>query len=335
MIMINVDSYLEKITPKKKAIIQGILASDNARVLLHVIGMSVLHVQSEKKSYLYAENEEFLIPSRYKSVITCSSQGPEGIVTIPGFFKLIDEISDAILVTCEGLKEGISLHVPSHYQDGWQVTVQLASFYKRIRDPDFILEYPDLSTLWTTNHKEEQSLIDLLSVARTILIGMYDFMEPEKNYGAYCYLTDTMDRYLIRAFMQGILRFNTDSDDPEYPLIVVFRDNNKLFIGLFIREYSKEYFIIEINQLTIHIRVLSRFPCIYNFATRLHGLPGVLIQKKFSGDKVFQNSGNAFLIESGIFHSRSNDEMMQFLADTGYHLLNYDSEFSPCGKIAG
>jgi hypothetical protein len=335
--MVEIDPYLEKITWKKQNIIRGLESANRAGMLIRVIDLSVTRAHSNAVTW---KDENLLqqkkIPEYYRSHIEYSSIDPAGRITIPGIFKLLDSISDEIRIIAGSIIEGIHLLPNFRSDDGIDLINHLISMSKAIRDPDYINEHPDLSLLCNNGTHEKGSLMGLIEITTRILEDMSECFSPRMEYGAFCYLLDPVDKYLIRAFMQGIYDNRAEDNNIEYPLILSIRDRNRLIIGLFIGDLSREYYLIEIVGMEITIYVYGFYSHLLPSVTGLLAPLSVIWRKNYSiSGRSREEIGVPLLFESGSFIARSYDDAMLFLSDTGYHLIRNKSGFYSCGKISG
>jgi|GEM_PF-1441681 len=335
--MVEIDPYLEKITWKKQNITRGLESANRAELLIRIIDLSIARAHN---SAVTSIDEDLLfqkkIPENYRPHIEYSSLDPAGRITVPGIFRLLDGIYEEILIIAGSIIEGIHLLPDFRPDDGIDLINHLISMSKAIRDPDYINEHPDLSLLRNNENHEKDSLLGLIKISTCILEKIRECFSPRMEYGAFCYLLDPVDKYLVRAFMQGIYDNGAEDNDIEYPLILSIRERNKLIIGLFLGDLSREYYLIEIVGMEITIQAYGLYS---HLLPSVSGLPPplcVIWRRNYpisgrSGEEI----GVPSLLESGTFIARSYDDAMLFLSDTGYHLMRNEPGFYSCGKISG
>lgn len=334
--MIDSDLCLEKITSKKKIFMQGFEATNDVSQFIRVLDRAIEHAQHGPCSpdSESAHNHNTL-PDQYRFMIEGSSVDDAGIIMIPGVFRLFDRISDDLLVIAESLLEGMTVLFPERSYEALEVRNRILHFNEMLRDPDCISNQPGLSFLRIYGVDNPDTLFGTIHIARCTLKEMIHQLTPREEYGAFCYNLESSDRFMIRAFLQGVNRMRgVDSFDS--PITLGMKDRDTLIIGLFMDEFQDRYFLIKIRGLSLTIQLFERYPKAMNsFSCHMAPLQ-ILWRRNYPVTESFDDMREDNLpVESGSFHARSLTDAIQFLSDAGYYLSRYNPEHYFCGKIAG
>ena len=334
--MIDCDLCLEKITYKKKAILKGFEATDDVSLFIRVLDRAIEHAQYG----LYCADRESVyshhaVPDQYRFMIEGSSVDYSGIITIPGVFRLFDRISEDLRVIAESLLMGMSVLFPERSFEAMEVRNRILHFNEILRDPDCITNQPGLPFLRIHGTDNTDTLYGIIHLARCTLKEMIHHLTPHEEYGAYCYNLESSDRFMIRAFMQGVNRMR-GSDFFDYPITLGIKDRDTLIIGLFMDEYHERYSLIKIKGLSLTIQLFERYPNPMNsFSCHMAPLQ-ILWRRSYPVYESFDDTmADTLPVESGSFHARSLTDAMQFLSDAGYYISRYSPEYHSRGKIAG
>lgn len=333
--MIDCDLCLEKITLKKRGIMQGYDATHDVCLYIRVIDRAIEHARHVSYD-LEGESEDFghNLPTRYQFMIQGSSCDSDGFIAIPGIFRLLDKISEDMSVIAQSLIEGVPYLFPERTYDALEIRNKILYYNAIIRDPDCITHHPDLPFFRTQNADDPDTLYNVIIQAQCTLKEMIHRLSPKEEYGAFCYNLESSDRFMIRAFMQGVHRM-IGIDTPDSPVILGIRDRDRLIIGLFMDDLFDRYALIEVRGLYITIHFYERYPQgLQSFAGHL--APLQILWRKNSSDILFdEGTPDNRPVESGTFHARSLTDALQFLSDAGYYMSRYTPDTFSCGKIAG
>lgn len=331
--MADLDYCLSLITPKKQHIIHGIAAIEICLIIVRVMQKAYSHA-IQKSECLISDEELQLegIPVQYKPIMNGSSISPSGSITIPGLFRLLDQISEQIPVISrpvhdetfpgtEEMKENLS---------------RLIILNSTVRNPDYLAPGLAPDVLFGKEDRKTETLRGVLESIKRGLIQMMEGFTPDTAYGAFCYHLNPEDRYYIRSFMQGIAVTKRDDLDDRTSVILAVRECNRLIIGYIFDEFAEKALKIEIFVQNITV---SLFGTHLQYADSPFGLLSPVYCSRrdpaVASSKVSDGCEQAYPLVTGSFQARSSDEVMQFLSDTGYHISRYLLDSFICRKITG
>ena len=329
--MVDLDYCLSQITNKKQKIIRGIVAADQALKVARVLCLAYRHATTPHGDQEISQ-QTTQFPSYYRSIIEGSSVSDSGRIAIPGLFKLLDIITDQIHIMVSSAGIEYSFLIP----DMSEKKNQLISRMNILKQLDFTFDTPELQTFMQEEEEETDTLGFKLYTYRMNLNSLLDWYSPSIVYGAYCYHLESVDRFMVRSFMQGARKESATERSSDYPVTLIIRENNDLIIGYFLDETEEKMFKIEIKGLNIMVNLYGTFP---PYLTNTSGFtpPFTMIWRRNSclSHNQSEDLNEKFPLVTGSFQARSSDEAMQFLSDLGYQIRYHFPEFSFCGKIAG
>lgn len=328
----NSDYCLSQVTNRKQRIIQGIEASNRAIQVIRVISLALQNAQNRPVLLLDDLMQREHIPLSYRSTIIGSHVSPVGKITIPGLFRLLEIISDQVQIIMHCVDSDLYESMPGLHEK----ISGLSSLQITLKNLDFIFDEERMGELFGDDGSDQKTLLHQISCCKSCLETMREWFSPCLEYGALCYRLDSVDRFIVRSFMQGVNKVKSGETYTEYPFALVIRDLDNLIIGYFLDDSPEKMFRIEIQGLTITLSMFnpastglmssSGFYTPFPLLWRVH-------QNEPSSEVNLLAPSSPLL--TGSFHARSSDEVMQFLSDIGYQISRYFPNLSLCERIAG
>jgi len=330
--MIESDYCLSRVTDRKHKIVRGILASNQAIQAIRVISLALCHARNQMDSPLDELLERESIPFRYRFTIIGSTVSPTGRITIPGLFRLLEIISDQVQIISQSVDQNLCESMPGLYEK----ISKLDSLQITLRNLDFIFDEEGIYRFIGDDDRDTSSLFGQINTCKSCLETMRDWYTPYLDYGALCYRLDSVDRFIVRSFMQGVSKVKAGESYAEYPFALVIRDLDSLIIGYFLDDSPDNMFRIEIQGLTVTLSLYGPAPpALIPSPGFLTPFPLLWILHREVQSSEYEHSVERSPSLTGSFHARSSDEVMQFLSDIGYQISRYFPELSMCERIAG
>ncbi len=330
--MVESDYCLSRVTDRKHKIIRGITASSQAIQVIRIISLALRHARNQLETPLDELLQSENIPFTYRSTITGSIVSPAGRIAIPGLFRLLEILSDQVQIISQSVDQDLCESMPGLHEK----ISRLYSLQVTLRNLDFIFDEEGISRFIGDDGCDGNSLLGQISACKSCLETMRDWFTPCIEYGALCYRLDSVDRFIVRSFMQGVNKVKAGESYAEYPFALVIRDLDNLIIGYFLDDSPDNMFRIEIQGLTITLSLYSpASPALMPSSGFLTPFPLLWRMHADARLSEYDTSVEKPPLLTGSFHARSTDEVMQFLSDIGYQISRYFPELSMCERIAG
>ncbi|WP_319580433.1 hypothetical protein [uncultured Methanospirillum sp.] len=330
--MVEADYCLSRVTDRKHKIVRGITASNQAIQVIRVISLALRHARHQLESPLDELLQRENIPFTYRSTITGSTVNPAGRITIPGLFRLLEIISDRVQIISQSVDLDLCESMPGLNEK----ISKLDSLQITLRNLDFIFDEKGIWRFMGDDDRDTSSLLGQINACKSCLETMRDWFNPCLEYGALCYRLDSVDRFIVRSFMQGVSKVKAGESYTEYPFALVIRDLDSLIIGYFLDDSPDNMFRIEIQGLIVTLSLYGpASPALIPSPGFLTPFPLLWILHGEAQLSEYENFVERSPSLTGSFHARSSDEVMQFLSDIGYQISRYFPELSMCERIAG
>jgi hypothetical protein len=329
--MMDSDYCLSLVSDRKQKIIRGIGASSKATLMILVINIAIRYARHELVYSLDEELQRQNISSSYRTTITGSVVYESGIISIPDMLILLEITSDQIDIMMQSVDQDYFESMPSLIA----ILSRLQSFQATLNNCNFVFDASGISLFMGADNPDVDSLFKQICSYKLCLETIQDWYTPIIDYGAICYGLKSVDRFIVRSFMQGVSKVKEGEIDTDYPFTLVVRDCDNLIIGYFLKNSPEQMFKIEIQGLIVHLNLYGQSsPCLLNctgFFT-----PFSLLWR-IQDNIIPQNSSLHEVLPTliGSFHARSSDEVMQFLSNIGYQINRHFPDLSVCERIAG
>lgn len=334
--MNDMDYCLSRITSQKQQLIQGINAAETALGHITLINAAKLYAQkSDLEKLPFTDSFRQEIIRNNKSFIECSSCNDSGIITIPGIFRIIDIIKEQTDIITNSIELSFSLLDYSKRTDIQSIQKQLTNIFLVIRNPDCITDNSALEYLQDSDSDNTTTLPGCIRKLHHNLLEMNRKLSPKTEFGAYCYILEPSDRYLVRSFMQGIGEVKNNDIMNDFPVTLAIRDKDILIIGYFSHKYTGNLFRIEMRGLSITVTISGLYTQLLTSVTGIFAPLNLVWRYHFSAGKKSNEMNVMSPPVKGSYHARSLDDAMQFFSEVGYHINRYAQDFSQCGKITG